>query len=179
VICAPVFLPEGLHLRSSVENWLRIGIESKKATHINAGYSLGKREVVSSILTGSTRNSQSIETSRSKHPFSPHGSMRTNQVSQAQMGEMSENLFSGCSARRVVLVIAIRPRSEHKMKRSTRQSHWEGSLSVYAHHHAACLDDGVRGFAGASFSSSADSSSAEFHGSLLSSAAAKIARDGV
>jgi hypothetical protein len=44
--------------------------------------------------------------------------------------------------------ISIRPRSEHKMKRSTRQSHWEGSLSVYAHHHAACLDDGVRGFAG-------------------------------
>jgi hypothetical protein len=37
------------------ENWLRIGIESKKANYINAGHSLGKGEVVSSILTGSTR----------------------------------------------------------------------------------------------------------------------------
>jgi hypothetical protein len=42
---------------SSVENWLRIGIENKEASNIDGGYSLGKREVVSSILTGSTRNS--------------------------------------------------------------------------------------------------------------------------
>ena len=36
------------------ENWLRIGIEGKKANYINAAHSLGKGEVVSSILTGST-----------------------------------------------------------------------------------------------------------------------------
>jgi hypothetical protein len=41
-------------LRFAFENWLRIGIESKKANYINAGHSLGKGEVVSSILTGST-----------------------------------------------------------------------------------------------------------------------------
>ena len=39
------------------ENWLRIGSRAKKANYINTEHSLGKREVVSSILTGSTRNS--------------------------------------------------------------------------------------------------------------------------
>jgi hypothetical protein len=46
--------------RSSVENWLRIAIENKEASNINAGYSLGKGEVVSSILTGSTRKAHEI-----------------------------------------------------------------------------------------------------------------------
>jgi len=43
---------------------LRIGIESKKANYINAGHSLGKGEVVSSILTGSTRFLSSSTTIR-------------------------------------------------------------------------------------------------------------------
>jgi hypothetical protein len=45
---------------SALKNWLRIGIESKKANYINAGHSLGKREVVSSILTGSTTKALQI-----------------------------------------------------------------------------------------------------------------------
>jgi hypothetical protein len=54
------------------ENWLRIGIESKKSNYINAEHSLGKREVVSSILTGSTRNFQGCEFSEFLYPAPGH-----------------------------------------------------------------------------------------------------------
>jgi hypothetical protein len=54
----PSALPIPIALTSSAAEQARLRIiEIKEASNINGGYSLGKREVVSSILTGSTRNS--------------------------------------------------------------------------------------------------------------------------
>ena len=89
---------------------------------------------------------QSIETSRPL--LLPRSGANTSSFPERKWEKCRRTCSPDVQPRSVVLVIAIRPRSEHKMKRSTRQSHWEGSLSVYAHHHAACLDNGVRGFAG-------------------------------
>jgi hypothetical protein len=41
-------------LRSAFENWLRIGIQSKKANYINAGQSLGKERGRQFNLSGRT-----------------------------------------------------------------------------------------------------------------------------
>jgi hypothetical protein len=78
---------------------LRIGFESKKANYINAENSLGKGEVESSILSGSTRKAEQITCfSEEALPFLPVLEREQSVFPPAKLGENPGNLFGKRSA---------------------------------------------------------------------------------
>jgi hypothetical protein len=78
---------------------LRIRIESKKAGYFNAEHSLGKGEVESSILSGSTRKAKQIKSfSERALPFLPVLEREQTVFPPAELGENPGNLFGKRSA---------------------------------------------------------------------------------